>query len=155
MTDSLSPLLIVDDNEDNRYTLSRRLQRHGYQNLTFAEDGAKALESMGGLLTPLVSTRVDYQEAARHGMGTTELNPHGVAAEEMRETRGREADQCAERGNRPRLLGVELHRVERAGDPGVDRFHADRFTQITCQLREFPFCVELPEHAYMMLGYWN
>jgi chromosome partitioning protein len=49
------------------------------------EDGAKALEAMGGLLTPLVSTRVDYQEAARHGMGVTEINPHGVAAEEMRD----------------------------------------------------------------------
>jgi chromosome partitioning protein len=49
------------------------------------EDGANALEAMGGLLTPLVSTRVDYQEAARHGLGVTELNPHGVAAEEMRE----------------------------------------------------------------------
>lgn len=49
------------------------------------EDGAKALEAMGGLLTPLVSTRVDYQEAARHGLGVTELNPLGVAAEEMRD----------------------------------------------------------------------
>jgi chromosome partitioning protein len=49
------------------------------------EDGAKALEAMGGLLTPLVSTRVDYQEAARHGLGVTELNSHGVAAEEMRD----------------------------------------------------------------------
>jgi chromosome partitioning protein len=49
------------------------------------EDGAKALEAMGGLLTPLVSTRVDYQEAARHGLGVTELNPHGVAADEMRD----------------------------------------------------------------------
>ena len=49
------------------------------------EDGAKALEAMGGLLTPLVSTRVDYQEAARHGMGVTELNPHGIAADEMRD----------------------------------------------------------------------
>ena len=49
------------------------------------EDGTKALEAMGGLLTPLVSTRVDYQEAARHGLGVTELNPHGVAAEEMRD----------------------------------------------------------------------
>lgn len=26
-------LLIVDDNEDNRYTLTRRLQREGYANL--------------------------------------------------------------------------------------------------------------------------
>ena len=49
------------------------------------EDGAKALEAMGGLLTPLVSTRVDYQEATRYGLGVTELNPHGVAAEEMRD----------------------------------------------------------------------
>jgi chromosome partitioning protein len=49
------------------------------------EDGAKALEATGGLLAPLVSTRVDYQEAARHGLGVTELNPHGVAAEEMRD----------------------------------------------------------------------
>jgi chromosome partitioning protein len=49
------------------------------------EDGAKALEAIGGLLTPLVSTRVDYQEAARHGLGVTELNPRGVAAEEMRD----------------------------------------------------------------------
>jgi chromosome partitioning protein len=49
------------------------------------EDGAKALEAMGGLLTPLVSTRVDYQEAARPGLGVTELNPHGVAADEMRD----------------------------------------------------------------------
>ncbi len=48
------------------------------------EMGAKALEAMGGLLTPLVSARVDYQEAARSGRGVTEIAPHGVAAEEMR-----------------------------------------------------------------------
>jgi chromosome partitioning protein len=46
--------------------------------------GAKALESMGGLLTPLVSSRVDFQEAARAGWGVTELAPSGVAAEEIR-----------------------------------------------------------------------
>lgn len=37
-------LLIVDDNEDNRYTLTRRLQRERYQNLTTAVDGQQALE---------------------------------------------------------------------------------------------------------------
>ena len=47
-------------------------------------DGAAALESMGGLLRPLVASRVAYQEAAREGMGTTELEPDGKAAEEMR-----------------------------------------------------------------------
>lgn len=40
-------LLIVDDNEDNRYTLTRRLQREGYTNLTAAVDGQRALELLG------------------------------------------------------------------------------------------------------------
>ena len=37
-------LLVVDDNENNRYTLTRRLQREGYTNLTTANDGRQALE---------------------------------------------------------------------------------------------------------------
>jgi len=48
------------------------------------EEGATALEAMGGLITPLVQARVDYQEAARHGMGVTEINPHGAAAGEIK-----------------------------------------------------------------------
>jgi chromosome partitioning protein len=48
------------------------------------DDGVKALEAMGGLISPLIASRVDYQEAARHGYGVTELNPYGLAAEEMR-----------------------------------------------------------------------
>jgi chromosome partitioning protein len=47
-------------------------------------EGAKALESLGGLLTPLVASRVDYQEAAKHGWGVTEYAPGGKAADEMR-----------------------------------------------------------------------
>jgi chromosome partitioning protein len=48
-------------------------------------DGAiEALEEMGGMISPLVLARVDYQEAARHGLGVTEINPHGAAAVEMR-----------------------------------------------------------------------
>jgi chromosome partitioning protein len=49
------------------------------------ELGAKALQAMGALLAPLVSARVDYQEAARLGLGVGEYNPDGVAAQEMRE----------------------------------------------------------------------
>lgn len=48
-------------------------------------DGAAALEAMGALLQPFVCARVDYQEAAREGMGVTEVAQHGKAAEEMRE----------------------------------------------------------------------
>jgi chromosome partitioning protein len=48
------------------------------------DEGVAALEALGGLITPLVLQRVDYQEAARNGWGVTELNPNGAAAGEMR-----------------------------------------------------------------------
>ena len=34
---------------------------------------------MGDLISPLILARVDYQEAARHGWGVTELDPYGAA----------------------------------------------------------------------------
>jgi chromosome partitioning protein len=46
-------------------------------------DGAGALEAMGGLLRPFIGSRVDYQEAARDGKGVTEIE--GKAADEMRQ----------------------------------------------------------------------
>ena len=48
------------------------------------DEGVKALEAMGGLISPLIASRVDYQEAARLGYGVSEVNPHGLAADEMR-----------------------------------------------------------------------
>jgi sigma-B regulation protein RsbU (phosphoserine phosphatase) len=36
-------LLVVDDNEDNRYTLTLQLELEGYQNIAAAEDGEEAL----------------------------------------------------------------------------------------------------------------
>ena len=39
-------LLVVDDNEDNRYTLTRRLRRQGYENLTEVENGRDALAAL-------------------------------------------------------------------------------------------------------------
>ena len=48
-------------------------------------DGVEALEEMGRLISPPIPARVEYQEAARHGRGVTELNPHGAAAREMRD----------------------------------------------------------------------
>ena len=49
------------------------------------DNAVEALEEMGGLISPLVLARVDYQEAARHGLGVTEINPNGAAAQEMRQ----------------------------------------------------------------------
>ena len=37
-------ILVVDDNEDNRYTLKRRLRREGYDNVAIATNGREALE---------------------------------------------------------------------------------------------------------------
>jgi chromosome partitioning protein len=48
------------------------------------KDGVETLEEMGGLISPLIVSRADYQEAARRGWGVTELDPHGAAADEMR-----------------------------------------------------------------------
>ena len=39
-------LLIVDDNEDNRYTLERRLRREGFSRITCVENGEKALATL-------------------------------------------------------------------------------------------------------------
>jgi adenylate cyclase len=39
-------VLIVDDNEDNRFTLSMRLEACGYENIVTAENGREALEKM-------------------------------------------------------------------------------------------------------------
>jgi CheY-like chemotaxis protein len=42
---AVSPaLLVVDDNEDNRYTLTQRLRRLRYTNVTTASDGRQALQ---------------------------------------------------------------------------------------------------------------
>lgn len=46
MTVTDAALLIVDDNEDNRYTLRRRLNREGYKNLTMASNGREALDKL-------------------------------------------------------------------------------------------------------------
>jgi chromosome partitioning protein len=54
------------------------------QQTTRVERGAEALEAMGGLITPLILTRVDYQEAARSGLGVSEWHPSGAAADEMK-----------------------------------------------------------------------
>ena len=46
-TDAPSPaLLVVDDNDDNRFTLTRRLAREGYTNLSSAVNGREALEKL-------------------------------------------------------------------------------------------------------------
>ena len=49
------------------------------------QEGIRALEASGVLISPAISARVDFQDAARAGLGVTELNPSGVAAQEIRD----------------------------------------------------------------------
>ena len=46
MSEAGPAILVVDDNEDNRYTLGRRLKRHGYENVGSAAHGREALDLM-------------------------------------------------------------------------------------------------------------
>jgi len=48
-------------------------------------EGVDALEALGGIVQPMITARVDYQEAIRCGLGPTEVNPNGEAAEEIRQ----------------------------------------------------------------------
>lgn len=43
---STAAILVVDDNENNLFTLTRRLRRQGYDNLTTASDGQIALDQL-------------------------------------------------------------------------------------------------------------
>jgi phosphoserine phosphatase RsbU/P len=54
VTATEAALLVVDDNEDNRYTLTRRLNREGYQNLTMAANGREALDKLNTQVFDLV-----------------------------------------------------------------------------------------------------
>ncbi len=54
MNPAEAALLVVDDNEDNRYTLTRRLSREGYTNLTTAANGREALGLLQGKPIDLV-----------------------------------------------------------------------------------------------------
>ena len=54
MSDEGPALLVVDDNEDNRYTLTRRLKRQGYVDVATAEHGRQALELMAARAFDLV-----------------------------------------------------------------------------------------------------
>ncbi len=47
-------LLVVDDNEDNRYILKQRLLREGYDSIVEAPDGSAALELLAAQPVDLV-----------------------------------------------------------------------------------------------------
>ena len=78
MNGSQAALLVVDDNEDNRYTLTRRLGREGYANLTTASDGRQALQllrerSFDLLLLDIMMPELNGYEVLEQMMADPEL----------------------------------------------------------------------------------
>src|SRR3954454_15665273 len=70
MTDATTPgarILVVDDNDDNRYTLTLYLELEGYADIQIAEDGEQAIarldkETFDVVLLDVMMPRVDgYQ----------------------------------------------------------------------------------------------
>jgi CheY-like chemotaxis protein len=71
-------LLVVDDNEDNRYTLTRRLKREGYTNLATANDGRQALELLRAqkfdlMLLDIMMPEMNGYEVLEHLKADAEL----------------------------------------------------------------------------------
>ena len=78
MTPADAALLVVDDNEDNRYTLTRRLKREGYTNLTTANDGKQALELLKTqkfdlMLLDIMMPEMDGYQVLEHLKADAEL----------------------------------------------------------------------------------
>jgi adenylate cyclase len=61
-------VLIVDDNEDNRFTLSMRLEACGYGNIVTAENGREALEKMRQSPVGLVLLDITMPELDGYGV---------------------------------------------------------------------------------------
>jgi adenylate cyclase len=61
-------VMIVDDNEDNRFTLSMRLQTCGYENIVTAENGREALEKMRECPVDLVLLDIMMPELDGYGV---------------------------------------------------------------------------------------
>lgn len=81
MSDNDPALLIVDDNEDNRYTLARRLKREGYTNLTEAVDGQEALNLM--VQRPFELVLLDIMMPVMNGYETLERMKSDMALRDI------------------------------------------------------------------------
>jgi DNA-binding response OmpR family regulator len=98
VTDSDAALLVVDDNEDNRYTLTRRLKREGYTDVTTANDGGQALALLRSRAFDLVL--LDVMMPGMDGLQLLRrLRMEGSVPVLMLTARGDEDD---------RVLGLEL-----------------------------------------------
>jgi len=73
-------LLVVDDNEDNRYTLTMRLKREGYEHVAEVENGIDALAYLEEHPVDLV-----FLDVMMPGMSSYEVLERMQADDQLRE----------------------------------------------------------------------
>ena len=71
-------VLVVDDNDDNRFTLSMRLEACGYENIVTAENGREALDKMRSgpvdlVLLDIMMPEMNGYQVLEHLKADTEL----------------------------------------------------------------------------------
>lgn len=83
MTASLPVILVVDDLDDNRYTLTRRLRREGFEHIVEATNGREALERLEAgnidlVLLDIMMPEIDGFEVLRRMKSDTGLRDVAV-----------------------------------------------------------------------------
>ncbi|MGE3538740.1 MAG: response regulator [Candidatus Tectimicrobiota bacterium] len=122
-------ILLIEDNEQNRDALSRRLQRHGYD-VVMAVDGQQGIEAAQAELPDLILMdlnlpNVDGWEAAQRLKKTPEtqnipimaMTAHAIAGDQERALQAGCDDYHAKPVEFPRLLeqiAVLLHKTAEA-----------------------------------------
>jgi len=174
VTQAEAALLIVDDNEDNRYTLSQRLARDGYTNVATASNGREALQllqlrSFDLILLDIMMPEMNGYEVLEHLKASTKLRHLPVimisAVDEMDSVikcieLGAE-DYLAKPFNRTLLrarIGASLEKKQlrdeiRASLQRLEReLDAARTLQLGMLPRVFPACTpEQPVQVYALM----
>ena len=117
MSEEGPALLIVDDHKGNRFTLTTRLKRQGYNNLTEAENGQQALELLAEKKFDLVL--LDIMMPVMNGYDTLERIKSDMALRDIPVIMISAADdmdsvvRCIESGaeDYPRLTNQVRHRL--------------------------------------------
>jgi two-component system cell cycle response regulator DivK len=123
----MAKLLIIEDNEENRDALSRRLQRRGFE-VIFAADGIEGMEKVRTekpdlILMDMNMPKLDGWEASRQlkadeatrGIPIIALTAHAMAGDRERALEV----GCAEYHTKPVELPKLLAQIEAILVPGV------------------------------------
>ena len=98
MSEDGPALLVVDDNEDNRYTLTRRLRCQGYENITEAVNGREAIDVLEGddfdlVLLDIMMPEMNGYEVLEHVKSDMKLRDQEAVYLERLEAEQKRSDE--------------------------------------------------------------